>query len=77
MSDKPKLYGRAAYDERTAAVSDAQLAHKEIVAGLEWLERGQLATAIDRLHLSYRFLAEILVRAGRIESEDNEDERTG
>lgn len=49
----------------------AKFAHVEIVAGLEWLQRGEpgqfLDTALDRLHLAYRFLNEVLVTHNRID----------
>lgn len=75
-----KSYGnpryRTAYDATKAAISDAKLAHTEIVAGLEWFERGHFDTGLDRLHLAYRFLEEILVRAKRIERDETEDEQS-
>jgi hypothetical protein len=49
----------------------AKFAHIEVVAGLEWLQRGEpgqfLDTALDRLHLAYRFLHEVLVNHDRID----------
>jgi hypothetical protein len=73
-----RTYGRprhrVAYDRQAAAEADAKLAHTEVVAGLEWLERGHVDTAVDRLHLAYRFIGELLVREGRIEQEDADDE---
>lgn len=72
MPEKPKLYGRAAYDPVNAAVSDLKLAHAEIVAALEWLERGHLGVAVDRVHLAYRFLEETLVREKRVEAAEED-----
>jgi hypothetical protein len=76
-----KTYGnprhRTGYDQLKAAISDAKLAHTEVVAGLEWFEREMLDVGLDRLHLAYRFLGEVLMRAGRVErpvvDDQNED----
>lgn len=74
--ERPKRYGRAAYDASEAATNDTRLAHTEVVATLEWIERGRLDIAMDRLHLAYRFIGETLQREGRIPKEDPEDECT-
>lgn len=67
-------FGRRPKDPVAEAAADAKLAHVEIVAGLEWLERGQIDIAVDRLHLAYRFLGEVLVRHDRIEAPEPEDD---
>lgn len=71
LGDAPRRsYGRPAHrlshDPARHLAETTQLAHKEVVAGLEWLERGQAPTALDRIHLAYRFLAEVLIKNGRI-----------
>lgn len=55
-----------------------RFAHKEIVAAMEWLERGAeeqfLKTALDRVHLAYRFLQEPLVAHKRIEPDPSAED---
>lgn len=78
-----KSYGNPAHRTRKGAglraQDNLQHAHREVVAALEWLQRGGpeqfLQSALDRAHLGYRFLHELLVEHGRIEmSADLEDE---
>ena len=72
--EKRQVFGREAYDSHRATVSAARLAHKEVVASLEWLERGQLQIALDRLHLAYRLIGEQLAREGIVEREEEDND---
>jgi len=69
-----QVWGRKSRTSRRDMSDNLQFALREVIAAIEWNERGEenqfVDNALDRTNLAYRFLGEILNNHGRL----NEDE---
>ena len=76
-----KTYGNPAHrlgkTDVQRAQDDFKHAHREVVAAIEWLARGEpgqfAEQALDRAALAYRFLQQALINNGRTPPEPVDD----
>lgn len=77
-----RTYGNASHRVKVSPTKNRaeSLRHamRAVVAAQEWEIRGEdgqfIANTLDQVHLAYRFLQEILVKAGRVEADTEDDD---